>query len=228
MDDMHSGRPVRQPSKKDYGHATYDRASIVEHLFFGLMLAVAIIGAASGVAGALGWTTTAWLALLGLAAIPVAQFLAKEVAKWPLIGAPQIGSVDAAVAFVRPFFDNGNLPHERAICLGIGVNGRLVFRHAIEGERTQVNINVRDMLARALRADAIIILFFHNHPDGDVRPSRSDCRMTSRLDTVTRLIGMNTIDHIVITRDSHYSFYESGVPKDLRGAGDWPSIHRHL
>lgn len=58
--------------------------------------------------------------------------------------------------------------------------------------------------------DAVSIAIAHNHPGGDPRPSMEDVRFTKRLSDACRPINLSLIEHIVVGRNSCYSFRRSG------------------
>jgi DNA repair protein RadC len=46
----------------------------------------------------------------------------------------------------------------------------------------------------------------HNHPSGDPTPSDDDIRLTRRLTEAGKILGIRLLDHVVVSRDSHFSF----------------------
>ena len=61
------------------------------------------------------------------------------------------------------------------------------------------------------RAKSVILS--HNHPSGSVIPSRADIEVTLKLKKVLDILEIRLLDHIIITRDSYYSFLEEGILK---------------
>ena len=51
----------------------------------------------------------------------------------------------------------------------------------------------------------------HNHPSGDTEPSEDDIRLTKRLVEVGRLVGIEVLDHIIVTKKEYLSFKEKGL-----------------
>jgi DNA repair protein RadC len=66
----------------------------------------------------------------------------------------------------------------------------------------------RDVFGPALRADAVGVILGHNHPSGDPAPSRADRVVTAALRGAADLLGIQLLDHIIVTRNAHYSFRE--------------------
>lgn len=57
----------------------------------------------------------------------------------------------------------------------------------------------------ALKANASNIIFIHNHPSGNIKPSESDIRLTEKLKKGGELLDIMVIDHIIISKDTYYS-----------------------
>lgn len=64
----------------------------------------------------------------------------------------------------------------------------------------------REVFERAIRAGAAGVIVVHNHPSGDPTPSDDDIRLTRRLTEAGKILGIRLLDHVVVCRDSHYSF----------------------
>ena len=71
-------------------------------------------------------------------------------------------------------------------------------------------VHPRDVFKEAYLLNATGIICVHNHPSGEVRPSREDINLTNRLKDVGMLLGIKLIDHIIIGEDKYYSFLENG------------------
>ena len=71
-------------------------------------------------------------------------------------------------------------------------------------------IHPRDIFKEAYLINATGVICVHNHPSGDVKPSKEDINMTIRLREVGVIMGIKVIDHIIIGDDKYYSFLENG------------------
>ena len=69
----------------------------------------------------------------------------------------------------------------------------------------------REVFKAAILASAGAILLAHNHPSGDVTPSKDDADLTRRMVEAGRIIGIEVIDHIIIGDGHHLSFRERGL-----------------
>ena len=57
---------------------------------------------------------------------------------------------------------------------------------------------------------AAAIICIHNHPSGNILPSKQDKELTSRLKEIGKLLGIEICDHLIISKDKYYSFFENG------------------
>ena len=78
------------------------------------------------------------------------------------------------------------------------------------GGYTSCLIDVRVILKEALACEAVSLILCHNHPSGNRLPSTDDDRMTQRINEASKIIGLRLIDHVIICRDSYYSYIEEG------------------
>ena len=69
-------------------------------------------------------------------------------------------------------------------------------------------VHPREIFKEAYLLSANGIICVHNHPSGDVAPSREDINITKRIKEIGIIHGINVIDHVIIGNDSYYSFYE--------------------
>ena len=91
----------------------------------------------------------------------------------------------------------------------IVIDARTLFIGTVNG----ANVHPRDIFREAVRHNAVSLIVGHNHPSGDVRPSREDVLLTKRLQEAAEIIGVNFLDHIILgtTSDREYlSFKENG------------------
>ena len=79
-----------------------------------------------------------------------------------------------------------------------------------EGSVNNANADIRKIIETAIRLGASSIAIAHNHPGGDPRPSFEDIRFTKKLSDACRPINLSLIEHIIIGRNSCYSFRRSG------------------
>jgi len=79
------------------------------------------------------------------------------------------------------------------------------FKTIFSGAQDYAQIDPKIIFRNALLFGAMSIILIHNHPSGDVRPSRGDIVETRRLRKAGNFLGINILDHIIISRDTFYS-----------------------
>ena len=77
------------------------------------------------------------------------------------------------------------------------------------GRFNQAHVDLRLVLGIALLTSSSAVIVAHNHPSGNLTPSPEDVALTQRLKEAGALIGVNVLDHPILTRDGYYSFKES-------------------
>jgi DNA repair protein RadC len=83
--------------------------------------------------------------------------------------------------------------------------------NASAGGITSTLVDPRLILATALKSLATGIILAHNHPSGNLKPSRQDKEVTKKLITAAKYHDIAVIDHIIITREGYYSFADEGL-----------------
>ena len=88
----------------------------------------------------------------------------------------------------------------------------LLYAHdAAIGGPNRTRCRPVEILAPLLKRDTSRFILVHNHPSGDPQPSADDLHFTRRLDQGCRLLGMEFIDHLVVTRSNWFSFRREGL-----------------
>ena len=71
-------------------------------------------------------------------------------------------------------------------------------------------VHPREVFKAAILSNAASIVMIHNHPSGDVTPSKEDKEITLRIKESGIILGIKLLDHIIIGNDTYYSFKEHG------------------
>lgn len=69
-------------------------------------------------------------------------------------------------------------------------------------------IHPRECFKTAIRQNCCSVIFVHNHPSGSLEPSAEDITVTKRLKNAGELLGIEVLDHIIITNESYFSLKE--------------------
>jgi DNA repair protein RadC len=87
------------------------------------------------------------------------------------------------------------------------INVRTVFI----GTLTQSIVHPREVFADAIADRAASIIVAHNHPSGTLRASHADIQITERLKEVAKLVGIDLLDHVIISHTGYFSFADEGM-----------------
>jgi DNA repair protein RadC len=110
------------------------------------------------------------------------------------------------------FGDLAWLDHEHVWSACVSRDGTvLAMRRDGPGERYAIRMPVAEMLRDAVQCGAWGLIVAHNHPAGEVRPSRQDIRATWRLAEGAEALGLRLLDHVVVADGLWMSFRLEGL-----------------
>lgn len=87
------------------------------------------------------------------------------------------------------------------------INTRTVFI----GTLNQSMVHPREVFADAIADRAAGVIIAHNHPSGTLEASRADISITQRLKEVSKLVGIELLDHVILSKHGFYSFSDEGL-----------------
>jgi len=116
-----------------------------------------------------------------------------EVPDRPIIDSPE----KAADQLV----DIRDKKQEYFVCLTLDGANRLIATRVITiGTLTGSLVHPREVFADAITDRAASVIIAHNHPSGNLEPSLTDREVTKRLRAAAELLGINLVDHIIVTK----------------------------
>ena len=95
----------------------------------------------------------------------------------------------------------------------ISLNGAhevIKIRTISKGILNRAIIHPREVFTDTIADRAASIVVAHNHPSGNLEPSREDREITLRLKDAGNILGIQLLDHIVFSHSGYYSFLEEG------------------
>lgn len=99
-------------------------------------------------------------------------------------------------------------------CLLLNAKGDIISTEQVSiGELSSTVVHPREVFSMAVRKSASAVIFVHNHPSGDARPSQEDVETTRRLVECGILLGIRVLDHIIIGDGLFSSMREMGYIK---------------
>ena len=103
-------------------------------------------------------------------------------------------------------------PTERFLCVSMnGAHEILNINVVSIGTASRTLVHPREVLANPVMEHASGIICCHNHPFGPCLPSSADLETTRVLIRASTLLGISFLDHIILTRDSFFSFLANGL-----------------
>jgi DNA repair protein RadC len=85
------------------------------------------------------------------------------------------------------------------------------FEIVSEGGITGTVADPRIILRKALEEDAVSIILCHNHPSGNLKPSRADEQLTTKIKEASRFLDITVLDHIIVSDAGYFSFADEGL-----------------
>ena len=99
-------------------------------------------------------------------------------------------------------------------CLYLDSKNRLIERKLLfMGTINRSIVHPREIFKEAYLTSCSSIVCMHNHPSGDITPSIEDVYLTESLIKIGKIQGINIIDHMIISDNDYYSFFDNN--KDL-------------
>ncbi len=119
---------------------------------------------------------------------------------------PVISDAKDAVAQLS---DMRDLKKEHLVALYLNAKNQLVHKETISMGTLNANlVHPREVFEPALKYSAAQIIAAHNHPSGDPKPSEDDLEVTKRLTEAGKMMGIELMDHVIVSKNSHFSFKE--------------------
>lgn len=101
---------------------------------------------------------------------------------------------------------------EYFVCISLnGANEVIENRIVTIGLVNSSQIHPREVFADVIADRAASVIFAHNHPSGELRPSNTDSKTHKQLAEAGKILGIRVLDHIIVTRKGYFSFQEAGL-----------------
>lgn len=78
------------------------------------------------------------------------------------------------------------------------------------GDTSQINIGAKEILSEPIKQLASGIILVHNHPSGNLTPSRADINFTNKMKEYSNIFNIQLLDHIIIGKGEYLSLKEQG------------------
>jgi len=145
-----------------------------------------------------------------LVAIKVAKAAAERLLKEEFADKPIMKSWTQLLDYCRIHI--GSLAHEEFHVLFLDSKLQLIADECQQrGTVNHTPVYPREVVKRALALSASSMILVHNHPSGDVNPSKDDVDVTKLIIAAARPLGIEVHDHLIIGAKKHFSFKSKGI-----------------
>ncbi|MBI4137173.1 DNA repair protein RadC [Candidatus Roizmanbacteria bacterium] len=101
---------------------------------------------------------------------------------------------------------------EHLVALYLNARNHLIEKQTISiGSVTEGIVHPREVFSPAIKLNAVHVILSHNHPSGDPSPSIEDIAITKRLVQAGKLLGIDLLDHVIVSKEHHFSFRDKGL-----------------
>ena len=122
---------------------------------------------------------------------------------------PDLGTATRIYNHMRPVMQD--LDVEEFWVLLLNQHYRLIKKIRIShGGITETAVDIRIIIREAVLANATILAVCHNHPSGNISPSRQDDELTRSIKRACELMRIHFLDHVIVTDGQYYSYHELG------------------
>lgn len=120
-----------------------------------------------------------------------------------------IGSATAIYNYMHPRMQD--LDVEEFHILLMNQDFKLIKAERIShGGITETAVDIRIIMKEVLLNNATVLAACHNHPSGNIRPSRMDDQLTERIRKACDIMRVHFLDHVIVTDGAYYSYREKG------------------
>lgn len=126
-----------------------------------------------------------------------------------------LNSTGAVANFARDYI--GSNDRETLIVIGVNTKSAINFISTVSvGSLNSTIATPREVFKHAILSNCARLFIAHNHPSYDPTPSKSDCEFTRRIQQAGLLLGIELVDHLIVTPTEYFSFLGEGY-LDKRG-----------
>lgn len=116
-----------------------------------------------------------------------------------------------AVNYARAFYSDDLVIYESAFIILLNrQNNTIGWAKIGQGGIAGTVVDIKLVCKYAIDALASGVIFVHNHPSGNLKPSPMDCQLTHKMKEALKYMDVNLLDSIIITETDSYSFLNEG------------------
>jgi DNA repair protein RadC len=124
----------------------------------------------------------------------------------------KINSSRDAADFIRQFYGDDIEVFESFFILLLNrANKTIGYAKISQGGISSTVVDVKILCKYVIDSLASSVVLAHNHPSGELRPSEADKQITQRVKQALGIMDSQVIDHVILTKDSYFSFVDEGI-----------------
>lgn len=128
---------------------------------------------------------------------------------------PHVTKGKDSFEILRRIWDEKTIAYQESFFVLFLTGGQKVlgYRCISTGTTNYTPVDAKHIFGIAVKCNARAIILAHNHPSGQLYPSKEDIDITEKLTKGGKLLDIQVLDHIIINpaRDDYYSFAEDGI-----------------
>jgi len=126
---------------------------------------------------------------------------------------PKIGSSKDAAQLLRQLWDANKIDfvEQFKVLLLNRTNKVLGIVEISTGGVTGTVVDCKLVFVAALKANACNLIISHNHPSGNLKPSKIDEELTQKIKHAGKFLDISLHDHIIVTSEGYFSFADEGL-----------------
>ncbi len=123
----------------------------------------------------------------------------------------RISNQEEAADYIRKFYSDDIEIYESSFILLLNrANDTIGYAKISQGGITGTVIDTKIVLKYCIDSLASAFILCHNHPSGNLKPSKEDIQLTNKIKEAAKLIECDLLDHIILTSEGYYSMMEGG------------------
>lgn len=89
------------------------------------------------------------------------------------------------------------------------IQGKIMDK--LENKEIILDKQMKKIIDEAFRYKAKSVIISHNHPSGNINPSKADIDITKNMKKILNMVDIRLLDHIIVTKEAYFSFLEEGL-----------------
>lgn len=121
-----------------------------------------------------------------------------------------INCTQELIDFLKSDIENSEIEFFKVIYLNTNnqyIKDEILFKGTIDKNI----IYIRELVKNIFKADAKSVIFAHNHPSGNLKPSKADIDFTKKCKNLLKELEINLLEHIIIGNEGFFSFLENNI-----------------